>query len=119
LIELHPKRHDEVFAAVSHLPHVIAFALMSMLGRRADARALLGFSGGGLRDTVRIAGSSPEMWRDICVANRPALLTLLDDYVEELELARGAIESGDSEALSEIFQRGRDARNQWLAKEPS
>ena len=85
----------EIFAAVSHLPHVVAFALVSMLAKRHDASTLLGFSGGGLRDTVRIAGSSPEMWRDICIANRDALLELLDDYVEELELARGAIESGD------------------------
>jgi prephenate dehydrogenase len=72
-----------------------------------------------LRDTVRIAGSSPEMWRDICIANRDALLALLDDYAEELELARGAIESGDGDALQEIFGRARSARQRWLLKEPS
>ena len=93
MIELEAARHDEIFAAVSHLPHVIAFALVSMLSKRPDARLLLGFSGGGLRDTVRIAGSSPEMWRDICIANRDALLVLLDNYAKELELARGAIET--------------------------
>jgi len=117
VVELDAARHDEIFAAVSHLPHVIAFALVSMLAKRPDARTLLGFSGGGLRDTVRIAGSSPEMWRDICIANRPALLKLLDDYGKELELARGAIENGDGDALETIFERARDARQRWLLKE--
>ena len=117
VIELDAARHDEIFAAVSHLPHVVAFALVSMLAKRPDARTLLGFSGGGLRDTVRIAGSSPEMWRDICMANRTALLKLLDDYAKELELARGAIENGDGDALETIFERARDARQRWLLKE--
>jgi prephenate dehydrogenase len=88
-----------------------------MLAKRGDARTLLGFSGGGLRDTVRIAGSSPEMWRDICIANRDALLKLLDDYAKELELARGAIENGDGDALETLFERARDARQRWLLKE--
>jgi prephenate dehydrogenase len=70
-----------------------------------------------LRDTVRIAGSSPEMWRDICIANRDALLVLLDNYAKELELARGAIENGDADALETIFERARDARARWLVKE--
>src|SRR5204863_7475544 len=77
ILELDAKRHDEIFAAVSHLPHLVAFALVSMLARRQDASTLLGFSGAGLRDTVRIAGSSPEMWRDICIANRDALVKLM------------------------------------------
>jgi prephenate dehydrogenase len=117
VIELEAARHDEIFAAVSHLPHVIAFSLVSMLAKRPDARVLLGFSGGGLRDTVRIAGSSPEMWRDICIANRDALLVLLDNYAKELELARGAIENGDADALETMFERARDARARWLVKE--
>lgn len=114
VVELNPKRHDRIFGAVSHLPHLIAFALVSMLAKRTDAPTLLGFSGGGLKDTVRIAGSSPEMWRDICIANRNALLTLLDDYTDELELARSAIESADGEALMEMFERAREARGRWL-----
>jgi prephenate dehydrogenase len=117
IVELAAARHDEIFAAVSHLPHVVAFALVSMLAKRDDAATLLGFSGGGLRDTVRIAGSSPEMWRDICLANRDALLALLDDYVEELELARAAIAGGDADALQSMFERARTARRRWLLKE--
>ena len=119
IIRLDARRHDEIFAAVSHLPHVIAFALVSMLAKRADAASLLGHSGGGLRDTVRIAGSSPEMWRDICVANREALVSLIDAYVEELEIARGAIENADGRALTEMFERARHARSRWLVKKPA
>ncbi|HEV7390538.1 MAG TPA: prephenate dehydrogenase/arogenate dehydrogenase family protein, partial [Burkholderiales bacterium] len=116
IVRLDARQHDEIFAAVSHLPHVVAFALVSMLAKRRDAQMLLGYSGGGLRDTVRIAGSSPEMWRDICMANREALLELLDSYSDELELARGAIESADGDALIEMFRRARTARSRWLLK---
>ncbi len=119
ILRLDARRHDEIFAAVSHLPHVIAFALVSMLAKRRDAPALLGHSGGGLRDTVRIAGSSPEMWRDICVANREALTDLLDDYIEELEVARSAIQNGDTGALTDMFERARTARQRWLLKKPA
>ena len=115
--ELDAARHDEIFAAVSHLPHVVAFALVSMLAKRNDAAELLGHSGGGLRDTVRIAGSSPEMWRDICIANRAALIRVLDAYMEELELARGALDAGDGAALEGLFDRARVARRRWLLKE--
>jgi prephenate dehydrogenase len=114
VLRLDARQHDEIFAAVSHLPHVLVFALVSMLAKRKDARTLLGFSGGGLRDTVRIAGSSPEMWRDICMANRNALLELLDAYSEEIELARGAIENGDGSLLTDMFDRARTARSRWL-----
>lgn len=118
VLELDASRHDEIFAAVSHLPHVVAFGLVSMLARRPDAAELLAFSGGGLRDTVRIAGSSPEMWRDICMANRDALTKLLDDYLKELELARAALASGDGHALEKMFDTAREARRRWLLKEP-
>lgn len=114
VLQLDAREHDAIFAAVSHLPHVIAFALVNMLARRADARRLFGFSSGGLRDTVRIAGSSPEMWRDICLANREALLAALDGYETELERVRAAIESGDGAALGEMFERARAARGRWL-----
>ena len=110
IVRLDARSHDEIFAAVSHLPHVVAFALVSMLAKRRNASTLLGFSGGGLRDTVRIAGSSPEMWRDICIANREALVDLLDDYTDELEIARAAILSGDADALTDMFERARTAR---------
>lgn len=119
LVHMDAAEHDLVFAAVSHLPHVVAFALVGMLARRPDAAKLLHYAGGGLRDTVRIAGSSPEMWRDICVANREPLATLLDDYLEELEAARAAIAAGDGEALYSLFAGAREARARWLVKKRS
>lgn len=114
IVRLDAAEHDLIFGAVSHLPHVIAFALVHQLGRRRDAKRLLGFSGGGLRDTVRIAGSSPEMWRDICIANRGALLPLLDGYISELESARAALAGGDGESLEAMFRAAREARARWL-----
>lgn len=116
IVRLEAKEHDAIFAAVSHLPHVVAFALVNALARRPDAKKLFGFSAGGLRDTVRIAGSSPEMWRDVCVANRDALLAVLDDYEDELESVRSAIESGDGAALARMFEHARTARNKWLQR---
>jgi prephenate dehydrogenase len=116
IVRLEAAEHDEIFGAVSHLPHVVAFALVNQLGQRRDAKRLLGFSGGGLRDTVRIAGSSPEMWRDICVANRGALVPLLDGYISELEAARASLAAGDGDALEAMFRSAQQARARWLIK---
>lgn len=114
VVRLDAREHDAIFAAVSHLPHVVAFALVNALARRPDARKLFGFSGGGLRDTVRIAGSSPEMWRDICLANRESLLAAIEGYAAELAQVRAAIERGDGAALGEMFAHARAARSRWL-----
>lgn len=116
IVRLDAAEHDEIFGAVSHLPHIVAFALVNLLGQRRDAKRLLGFSGGGLRDTVRIAGSSPEMWRDICVANRGALVPLLDGYISELEAARASLAAGDGDALEAMFLAAQQARARWLVK---
>jgi len=99
---------------VSHLPHVISFALVNMLARGRNPGRLFGLSAGGLRDTVRIAGSSPEMWADICVANRDALLAALEDYENELEGMRAAIEGADAAELKRMFSAARSAREKWL-----
>ena len=116
IVRLEAAEHDEIFGAVSHLPHVVAFALVNHLARHRDARRLLGFSGGGLRDTVRIAGSSPEMWRDICIANRAALVPLVDGYISELETARAALAAGDGDALEALFSNAQRARARWLVR---
>ena len=108
--------HDDVLAAVSHLPHVLAYALVNMLAGRPDPARLFGLSAGGLRDTVRIAGSSPEMWADICVANRDALLAAMEDYENELEQTRAAIERADAQELRRLFARARAAREKWLLR---
>ena len=116
LVALDAEEHDEVLAAVSHLPHIVAYALVNALAQRRDAARLLRFSGAGLRDTVRIAGSSPEMWADICIANRDVLLAALDDYEDALAETRAAIERGDGGTLRRLFAQARAARARWLVK---
>lgn len=102
--------HDQILAASSHLPHMIAFALMDMLVRMDEHREIFAFSAGGLRDTTRIAGSDPTMWRDIVLANRDTLLAALSQYREDIGELIAAIERGDGEWLFDTFSRARAAR---------
>lgn len=111
--EMPPQEHDRVFAAVSHLPHLLAFGLVHDLAGRANAGQLFHFAAGGFRDFTRIAGSHPEMWRDICLANRQALLAELDQYLAELAYLRALLLSGDGERLEQLFDEARTARNTW------
>jgi prephenate dehydrogenase len=116
VVKLDASEHDAILAGVSHLPHIVAYALVNMLARRPNAPRLFGLSAGGLRDTVRIAGSSPEMWADICVANRDALLAALEDYENELEAMRAAIVGADAAELRRLFSAARGAREKWLVR---
>ncbi|MHB1085642.1 MAG: prephenate dehydrogenase [Thiobacillus sp.] len=109
--------HDRVFAAVSHLPHLAAFALVDALALRADSDTFFRFAAGGFRDFTRIAGSSPEMWRDIALANREALLSELDAYLTSLQSLRQAVDGHDADALLEMFVRARAARDDWMKKQ--
>jgi prephenate dehydrogenase len=109
-----PAEHDRVLAAVSHLPHVLAYALVSMIAKRADAGQLFGFAAGGFRDFTRIASSSPEMWRDIALANRDALLAEIDAYGVVLEAVRDLVAGSDGPALQRLFAEAREAREAWL-----
>ncbi|HLQ27339.1 MAG TPA: prephenate dehydrogenase/arogenate dehydrogenase family protein [Acidiferrobacterales bacterium] len=103
--------HDAILAATSHLPHVLAYALMDMLVRlRADG-SLFGFTAGGFRDFSRIASSDPVIWRDICLANRTALMTALSHYKNNLDTLMRAIEMGDGETLLATFMRAKQARD--------
>ena len=112
--QLGPEEHDRVFAAVSHLPHLLAFALVHDLAGRPNADQLFGFAAGGFRDFTRIASSHPEMWRDICVANRRALLPELDAYMAELMRARVLLAAGDAVGLERLFTTARARRDAWL-----
>lgn len=112
-------QHDRIFAAVSHLPHLAAFALVDDLAQRADGDTFFRFAAGGFRDFTRIAGSSPEMWRDIALANRDALVTELDAYLDALQSLRQAIDAGDADALLKIFSRARAAREHWINTQDS
>ena len=112
--ELRPREHDTVLAAVSHLPHVLAYALVDQVARHKNAKRLFSYAAGGFRDFTRIAASRPEMWRDICLANKKALLAEIDRYGGKLERVRRMLERGDARALEGLFSGARDARNRWL-----
>jgi prephenate dehydrogenase len=114
IVRMTPERHDEVFAAVSHLPHALAFALVHMIAARPDAGELLAQAGAGFRDFTRIASSSPEMWRDICMQNRSALLAEIDAYARALGELRALIAASDAAGIERLFAAARDARNRWL-----
>lgn len=107
--------HDAVFAAVSHLPHFLAYALVHEFAGRANSAQLFGYAAGGFRDFTRIASSHPEMWRDICVANREALTAELDRYIAKLQTLRAPLVAGDAAALEIAFAESREARSRWLA----
>lgn len=111
---LTPEDHDSVFAAVSHLPHLLAFALVHELSTRNNSDQLFGFAAGGFRDFTRIASSHPEMWRDICLANRVALLEELDAFMAELERTETLLAAGDGEGLEAMFTAARERRGAWL-----
>ena len=112
---LAPARHDQLFAAVSHLPHALAFALVSELAARRDADEYFRFAASGFRDFTRLASSDPEMWRDICLANRGALRVELAAYRTQLERIDRLLAAGDGEALNALFAAAREARRAWLA----
>ncbi len=113
--EMTAQAHDEVFAAVSHLPHLLAFALVDEIASRANGEELFSYAASGFRDFTRIAGSSPEMWRDICLANRAALLKELDAYQAQIARLRAMLAGEDGAALERVFDHARAARNQWIA----
>jgi prephenate dehydrogenase len=105
--------HDRIFASVSHLPHVLAFALVSEIVSRPDAAELLGFAAGGFRDFTRIAASSPEMWRDIALQNREALVEEIDRYAARVAVFRELIARGDGPGLERLMTEARNARRAW------
>jgi len=105
--------HDQTFAAVSHLPHLLAFALVDDLASRPNAKQLFDFAASGFRDFTRIAASSPEMWRDISLANRSALLDEIDAFQKELLLLKTLLDTQDEQGLQSLFERASHARQQW------
>jgi prephenate dehydrogenase len=102
--------HDRIFAAVSHLPHLLSFALVSEFTGRANAAELFAFAAGGFRDFTRIAASSPEMWRDIALQNRAALLAELDSYAARLAVFRELVDKGDGPGLQRLMAEARASR---------
>ncbi|ALU90817.1 Prephenate dehydrogenase [Herbaspirillum rubrisubalbicans M1] len=112
---LSAQQHDAVFASVSHLPHVLAFALVDDIAAKPHAETLFQYAASGFRDFTRIAASSPEMWRDITLANRAALLTEVDAYLVQLQGIREMIAAGDGAAIEQVYANAQHARLQWAA----
>ena len=106
-------RHDRLLAATSHLPHMLAFGLVDALARDPEADALFRYAAGGFRDFTRIASSDPVMWRDICFANRTALLAALQAYRDHLDALTAEVRAGDAEGLLERFTRAKTARDRF------
>jgi len=113
LVEMSIAHHDEVLAATSHLPHLLAYALVDCLAKMEDHREIFRFAAGGFRDFTRIASSDPRMWHDICLANREALLETLTRFNTELNQLAEAIRQNDSQYIENTFQHAKTARDQF------
>jgi prephenate dehydrogenase len=112
--QLTPQEHDRVFAAVSHLPHLLAYALVDDIAKKPHADLLFQYAASGFRDFTRIAGSSPEMWRDISLANQPALLGELDAYMAQLAQLRSMLAEANGAALEAVYANAQRARHNWI-----
>ena len=111
VVALDVDHHDEVLAATSHLPHVLVYTLIDCLARMQDKDEIFTYAAGGFADFTRVASSSPEMWRDICIANNTPLLAVLDSFEQHLNEVRDAIAGGDGNRLMEVFSRAKQARD--------
>ena len=106
--------HDEILAATSHLPHMLAFGLVDTLARREETEEIFRYAAGGFRDFTRIASSNPMMWKDICISNKEALSRRLEDFSTEMADLADTIRRGDGDHLLEIFERAKQARDAYI-----
>ena len=113
IVEMQANHHDEVLAETSHLPHMLAYALVDTLARMDDSQEIFDFAAGGFRDFTRIASSDPQMWHDICVANREQLANALHAFNADLQRLTKAVEEADSDFLKETFTRAKEARDKF------
>ena len=113
VVHMSPQAHDAAFAAVSHLPHMLAFALMNSIGSQADGGAFLSLAGPGFRDFSRIAASEPQVWRDVLMANREEIGTQLEHFEHALAALRQLIDGGQADELERLINRASLARAHW------
>ncbi|ORU92026.1 MAG: prephenate dehydrogenase [Cycloclasticus sp. symbiont of Bathymodiolus heckerae] len=113
--EMTPEHHDEVFAATSHLPHVLAFSLVELLKNKENEREIFKYAAGGFKDFTRIASSDAEMWSDICLANGPELVKVLSELQQLNQKISDLIEEENKQGLLEIFSSAQTARNHYLS----
>jgi prephenate dehydrogenase len=114
VVTLDVEHHDSVLAATSHLPHMLAYALVDCLAKMQESDEIFQFAAGGFIDFTRIASSNPQMWHDICFSNRKSLLKVLDQFDEHMMEIRQAIEADDSESILRIFTRAKSARDELI-----
>jgi prephenate dehydrogenase len=114
VVRMSVEHHDEVLAATSHLPHMLAYSLVDSLARMKENDEIFRYAAGGFRDFTRIASSNPVMWRDICVANQDELHRMLTRFADELHELAGLLKSGDEAGLLELFQRAKAARDRYV-----
>lgn len=115
VVDMAVAEHDTVLAATSHLPHLLAYALVDALAKSPGSEDIFRFAAGGFRDFTRIASSDPAMWRDIAIANKPALLDAIDMFSAQLAQLRGAVADSDGEQLYTTFTRAKTARDAFAA----
>ena len=115
VVETDVEHHDDVLAATSHLPHLLAFSLVDTLAKLDAKQEVFEYAAGGFRDFTRIASSDPEVWHDICLHNSPALLKMLERFEVDLDRLRQAIADNDSDYLLQVFRRAKAARDQFCA----
>ena len=113
VVETTIEHHDEVLAATSHLPHMLAFSLVDTLAKMDAKKEIFEFAAGGFRDFTRIASSDPDMWRDICLANGDALVAMIEKFSDDLHQLSKAIEKNDSVYLKDVFSRAKKARDEF------
>ncbi len=111
---MEPAHHDDIFAATSHLPHIVAFSLVDMLGRKDEKDEILQYAAGGFKDFTRLASSDPKMWLDICMANRSRMMSLIEEFRQELTLINDILEKKQADKLFEIFRSAKNARQRFL-----
>jgi prephenate dehydrogenase len=117
VVEMAVAHHDEVLAATSHLPHLLAYALVDALARMDESEEIFRYAAGGFRDFTRIASSDPTMWRDISLANRDAILVMLERFGEVLGHLTRAVRERDADELMKVFSRAKAARDRYASKD--
>ena len=108
------EHHDKVLAATSHLPHMLAYALVHHLSNLNDHEEIFRYASGGFRDFTRIASSDPVMWRDVCISNGDALVVLIEQYQQELDQVKSAIKAGNADELLKLFGRAKSERDSLI-----
>jgi 3-phosphoshikimate 1-carboxyvinyltransferase len=114
VLQMSVAHHDDVLAATSHLPHLLAYALVDTLSQQGESEEIFRYAAGGFRDFTRIASSDPVMWRDIFLTNGVATVAILDKYVEDLQRLRKALVDGDATVLFDTFRRAKQSRDRFM-----